>query len=138
MNRLLTLMFFLTISTLTLAKSRLEPRLFEADTVYSLSDVDSEPIPEGGMESLYKKWNSFAKYPPQAKRHKIEGRVFLSFVIDENGNTIEPKVEKELGYGCDEAAVEALIKTKFKWTPATKAGKNVKVRLFLPFMFKYK
>jgi len=136
MTRQLTLLLFLTISTSIFARHQFNKDIFKVDTVYSLSDVDTEPILEGGMESLYKKWNSLVKYPSQARRNKIEGRVFLSFIIDENGNMVETKVEKGIGYGCDEASVNALLKTGLKWTPAIKAGKNVKVKLFLPFVFK--
>jgi periplasmic protein TonB len=124
--------------TLTFATSQFDYKTLQSDTVYSYSDVDTRPTLEKGMESLYKKWNSYAKYPSQARRNKIEGKVFLSFVVDEKGNITEPKVEQGLGYGCDEAAIEALLKTGLKWTPGIKDGKNVKVRMVLPFAFRLK
>lgn len=108
----------------------------EIDTVYSYSDVDNKPIPVNGMESLYKKWSAVVKYPAEARRKGTQGKVFVSFTIDETGNLIDIKVEQGLGHGCDEATVEALKKADIKWTPGTKDGEKVKVRMFLPFTFK--
>lgn len=125
-----------TISTLTFAAPHFDRQSVPTDTVYSYSEVDTKPAPEKGMESLYKKWNFYAKYPSKARRNKIEGKVYVSCIIDENGELIESTVEKGLGYGCDEAAIAALQKTKLKWTPGTKGGKKVKVKMILPFTFR--
>ena len=54
------------------------------------------------MESLYKKWNSVVKYPAKARINNIEGKLFVSFIVDEMGNISDYKVEKfeEIpGYG---------------------------------------
>lgn len=111
---------------------------YEIDTIYSYGDVDTKPIPVDGMESLYKKWNSIVKYPTQARRNGTEGRVFLSFTIDEAGKLGDIKLEQGIGHGCDQAAIDALRQVNLQWTPGTMNGEKVKVKMFLPFTFKLK
>ena len=53
--------------------------------------------------------------------------VALQFVVDAEGNVGEPKVEKSLGYGLDEKAIEAVKTWKFK--PATRNGVPTPVRV---------
>lgn len=108
----------------------------EIDTVYSYSDVDVKPIPVKGIEALYKKWRGIAKYPIEAKRKRIQGKVYVSFTVDETGNLIDLKVEQGIGHGCDEAAIKALSEIDLEWQPGVKNGEKVKVRMFLPFTFK--
>jgi len=55
-----------------------------------------------------------ARYPDEAQAQGIEGVVKLSVVIDVDGKVSSVKVLKGLGYGLDQAAVEALKKFKFK------------------------
>lgn len=135
---LITIAAILTLPFLARARDKSIEIITVADTVYSLSDVDTQPQLEGGMQSLYDRWHDLVQYPPQAKKLKIEGRVFLSFIIDENGNMVDPKVLRGIRAGCDEAAIDALMKAGLKWTPATKGGQNVKVSMVLPFVFKLK
>jgi TonB family protein len=75
-------------------------------------------------------------YPSLAKQKKIEGTVFLSALISERGDVIDVKVIKPAGgnAGLNEAAVSAVQKWKFR--PAVKEGKRVKVRLTIPVAFK--
>jgi protein TonB len=72
-------------------------------------------------------------YPKEAMEAKIQGMVVVSGVINEKGIVTSVKVEKSLGYGCDEAAMKALKETKF--TPGENKGKLVKVRVALPVKF---
>lgn len=88
------------------------------------------PEPEGGLQGIYSK----IKYPPDAQKAGIEGKVYLLIYIDEKGNVNDVKVLKGLGAGCDEAAVEAIKDTKF--TPGKDNGIAIKVKLSLPVTFK--
>lgn len=99
-----------------------------SDSIYL--EVEKMPEPVGGMEGIMK----LVVYPPEAMEKQIQGMVVVSGVIDEKGNVISPKVEKGIGYGCDEAALKALTATK--WVPGVHKGKKVKVRVALPVMFK--
>ena len=91
-----------------------------------------EQLPEiiGGMAAL----QSSIKYPEIAQKAGVEGKVFVSFVVDENGDVHNPTVARPLGAGCDEAALEAISKAKFR--PGRQRGKAVKVRMTIPVTFK--
>jgi periplasmic protein TonB len=91
-----------------------------------------ERMPEliGGLESLQRA----IVYPEIARLAGIEGRVMVSFVIDEKGNVLNPVVVRGIGGGCDEAAIEAVKKAKF--VPGMQRGMPVRVRFTLPITFR--
>ena len=88
--------------------------------------------PEGGLEGIIKK----IKYPPMAQQNKIEGKVYLLVYVNESGGVDDVKVVKGLGHGTDEAAIDAVKKTKF--TPGEDKGQKVKVKLSIAITFKLK
>ena len=55
--------------------------------------------------------------------------------MNKNGSLSDIEVKKGLGYGCDEAAVDAIKNLGLAWTPAVKDGKAVRQRLSLPINF---
>jgi TonB family protein len=75
-------------------------------------------------------------YPPVAKTMKVQGTVILSILVTETGNVSEVRVLRPVGgsAGLNEAAVAAARKWKFK--PAVKQGKRVKVWITYPVSFK--
>lgn len=93
-----------------------------------------EDMPEliGGLGAIQKK----IKYPEIAKKAGVEGRVFVQFVVDTNGNVVDPVVVRGIGAGCDEEAVRAVAGAKFK--PGRQRGKAVPVKMSLPITFKLK
>jgi periplasmic protein TonB len=76
-----------------------------------------------------------AVYPEAAKHSSIEGLVVLQVEIDAEGRVMDVQVAQSLGFGCDEAAVEALKQSTF--SPAYEDGKPVPVRLRIPYRFKF-
>ncbi|KUG26949.1 hypothetical protein ASZ90_003199 [hydrocarbon metagenome] len=74
-----------------------------------LCDAKICPQPLGGMSSIYEK----LIYPPDAKAYGLEGIVRLIVTVDRNGVVTDTKVMKGIGLGCDEAAIEAVRKTRF-------------------------
>jgi TonB family protein len=91
-----------------------------------------EQMPElvGGLGSL----QNMVKYPELAKRAGIEGRVIVTFIVDEEGNVINPQVVRGIGGGCDEEALRVVSQAKF--TPGMQRGKKVKVKYSLPVIFR--
>jgi TonB family protein len=67
-------------------------------------------LPEypGGKEEFRKYILGHLVYPEKALQEKIEGIVYVSAQIDDNGEVLDVKVEKGLGYGCDEEAVRLI------------------------------
>lgn len=92
--------------------------------------VDKAPTPVGGFESLMKK----VTYPEMAIKSRTEGKVYLLVYVNESGDVDEVKVVKGIGSGCDEAAVNAIKKTKF--TPGINGGVAVKTKVSIPINFK--
>ena len=93
-----------------------------------------ETMPEliGGLAAIQKE----IKYPPIAKKAGVEGRVIVQFVVNEQGNVVDPVVVRGIGAGCDEEALRAVSLAKFK--PGKQRGKPVKVKMSLPITFKLK
>lgn len=74
------------------------------------------------------------RYPESARKAGVEGVVYVEFTVDDYGNVTDAHVQKGIGYGCDQAALNAVKKTVFE--PQFKNGKRVKVRYSLPIVFK--
>lgn len=74
-------------------------------------------------------------YPEEALRAGLEGLVVLEAIVDERGRVgHDVKVVRRLGHGCDEAAVAAVRQWRFR--PATRDGKPIKVRRIFPILFR--
>ncbi|HDL79000.1 MAG TPA: energy transducer TonB, partial [Bacteroidetes bacterium] len=94
---------------------------------------DQAPEPIGGFIAIQKN----LKYPEIARKAGVEGTVIIQVLIDEKGRVIKTKVLKSLGNnGCDQAAIAAIVKTR--WKPAMQRDKPVKVWVSIPVIFKLK
>src|SRR5690606_38550688 len=94
--------------------------------------VAVEQMPElvGGIQGLQGR----IQYPEMARRAGIEGRVFVQFVVNEQGVPSDIRVVRGIGGGADEAAVAAVRESRF--TPGLQRGRPVKVRMSLPVTFR--
>lgn len=91
---------------------------------------------EGGIDGLKRFLAANIVYPEQAKAIGIEGTIYISFVVDENGNVGGAKILKGIGYGCDEEALRVVNKIP-KWKkPGRNANQPVRVRFNLPISFR--
>ncbi|MBL7935254.1 MAG: energy transducer TonB [Bacteroidia bacterium] len=103
-----------------------------------LVTADEMPEFEGGYEGLMRYVGQNVVYPSLAREIGIEGKVHISFVINEFGNVENINVMRGIGYGCDEEVVRVLKKMP-KWKKVGKnAGHPVKVRFNIPVAFKLK
>lgn len=109
------------------------PEEEEVDEIFTI--VEDQPAPDGGMAAFYQFVQKKLKYPAQARRMGIEGKVFVQFVVDKDGTLTEVKAVKGIGAGCDEEAVR-VIEGAPKWKPGKQRGRSVKVRMILPITFK--
>lgn len=108
------------------------------DTSKALSDCVflQEPQFPGGNAALQSYLHRELRYPLAARRAKVEGRVFVSFVINADGTLSAVQILKGgLGYGTDEEAVR-LVAAMPRWKPATQSGKAMRLRYHLPITFK--
>ena len=78
------------------------------------------------------------KYPAMARENGIEGKVFVGFVIGKDGSVLDPKVVKDVGFGCGEEVLRVMqvMQKEKKWIPGKHKGEFVKVQYTLPVNFK--
>jgi protein TonB len=100
--------------------------------------VEDMPEFEGGTKGLMMYFSRNIVYPTVAREIGQEGTVYVSFVVNENGNAENPKIIKGIGYGCDEEVIRVIQKMP-RWKKVGKQnGKAVKVRFNIPVSFKLK
>lgn len=105
------------------------------DKVFTIVEESAAPV--GGMTTFYKHIKKNLKYPRQAKRMGIEGKVFLSFIVDRDGSITDIQVIRGIGGGCDEEAVR-ILKGSPKWKPGKQRGRPVRQKMTFPINFKLK
>lgn len=98
--------------------------------------VEIMPEFEGGTDSLMKYIHDNLKYPRWEKRHKIQGTVFATFIVDEFGNITKPEIMRSVegSKNFDEEVLKVLFNMP-KWKPGMEQGKAVPVQFNLPFKF---
>lgn len=92
------------------------------------------PVPLNGLNEYYKFISKNIKYPNQARRMGIKGKVFVQFVINKEGEAVDIKTVKGIGAGCDEEA-ERVIGIAPNWKPGKQGARRVSVRMILPIHF---
>lgn len=75
-----------------------------------------------------------AEYPPEAVKQSVEADVVLGLTIDAEGNVSAAEVVEPAGQGFDEAARQAAL--RFKFSPATRNGEPVPVRILYKYTFR--
>jgi protein TonB len=112
--------------------SAMAQTVVEDDAIF----VVAENAPEfpGGEDSLYAYIARNIKYPETAKKEKIEGRVFVTFVIEKDGQVSSAKILRDIGGGCGEEAIR-VVKNMPKWKPGTQRGNPVRFQFNLPVSF---
>ena len=96
--------------------------------------VDQPPIPKGGQTGLSEYLMKTVRYPAEAQRANIQGKVIVGFVVTSSGRIANVQVNQSVGGGCDEEAVR-VIKGMPDWTPGQLNGKPVNVQTSLPISF---
>ena len=106
-----------------------------SDTTKVYDMVEQMPEFPGGTQAMMKYLYGVMKYPKEAMEAQQEGRVIVSFVIDDEGWVQEPKVMKSVSPSLDEEALR-VVSGMPKWTPGTHKGKVVRVKYAIPITFK--
>lgn len=116
-----------TVSAATADDNTTEPQGEEV-----LNTCDKLPEFKGSMmQWLYQN----LKYPEEAVKNNIEGRVIVRFVVGKNGKIYNPEVVRSIHPALDAEAVR-VIKAMPEWTPGLKDGKAVNVKYTIPVSFK--
>lgn len=96
--------------------------------------VDEPPTYENGLEGFQECINSNIVYPAQALSTKVQGKVLLGFVISKEGKITEVNVLRPLGFGCDEAAINAILACDY-WSSGKLEKKPVPVKMTIAVDF---
>lgn len=109
----------------------------QEEKVYTVSEVSIKPEPVKGLNDFHNKWSKRVVYPADAVEDKIQGMIFVEFIVNKNGSITDAAVKSGIGHGCDEAALQGFRDvSKELWKPAMKNGQPVKVKMVIPFAFR--
>lgn len=99
----------------------------------------AEKMPEfpGGPKGLTEFFIQNVKYPQEAKDKGIQGKVFVQFIVNEDGSLSNVKVQKGFNKDCDQEALR-VVNLMPKWEPGKDKGKPVKVAVVVPIAFALK
>ena len=89
----------------------------------------------GGQKAYAKFLKKNLKYPNQARRMGIEGKVFVRFIIEKDGRITEVEAVKGIGFGCDQEAVR-VISMSPQWNPGKQRGRPVRQQMIIPIYFR--
>lgn len=93
--------------------------------------VEQEASYPGGESAILTDISRNFSYPAIARENGIEGTVYVKFVVEKNGSISGVRATRKLGYGLDEAAVNAVKQLK-RFTPAKQNGQPVRSYFSVP------
>jgi len=95
-----------------------------------------EQVPEfpGGLSAFEEFLSKNIRYPQEARDKNVQGRVIISFIVEDDGTLTNFKVSRSVGSGTDEEAVRVLAMSP-KWSPGLQNGHKVRVAYSVPINF---
>jgi len=111
-----------------------ENGIFKSGTV-TLSDgkqitydkMETQPEFKGGMAEFYKYLGRSYKFPAEAVKNHISGKLYVTFVVERDGALTDLSFKNNLGYGTQEEAIRVLNDCP-KWIPGKQHGIPVRVK----------
>jgi len=103
----------------------------------AMTATSAEIMPQfpGGQTALIRFIYQNIQYPSAALKQRIEGRVWCSFVVEMDGSISNVNLEQGVYIFLDEEAVRVL-KTMPDWLPGQTNGENIRVKVYIPIVFK--
>lgn len=98
---------------------------------FPYKELMKKPKPPNGITNFYQYIGRNFKLSKEASLQKISGKINVTFVVDEDGKIIEPKVLRHIGYDTDKEAIRVLEKAE-NWIPGKMRGVPAKVLYSLP------
>ena len=94
-----------------------------------------EDMPQFTDGNIFDYLAQHVRYPEEAEKNGIGGKVYVQFVIDTTGKVVEPKVIKSVSPELDAEALRVVSEMP-AWKPGMQRGKPVRVSFTLPVIFK--
>lgn len=111
-----------------------EVKSIQKDTTEVFNAVDQQAEFPGGMEAFAQYLQANLKYPPAAVKANVSGKVYVQFVVNQDGSTSNFDILKSVGFGLDEEAIRVL-KSVPKWEAGEHQGRKVNSRFTVPINF---
>ncbi|MEO7978056.1 M56 family metallopeptidase [Flavobacterium sp.] len=118
-------------STKTMAQTVKNTAQVKEKDIYESDAIDKQPEFPGGTLAFYKFVGATFKMPAEAEKNKIEGKVYMQFIIEKDGSLSDITTVKDAGYGIGDEAIRVL-KLSPKWTPGSYKENPVRVMYSLP------
>lgn len=99
--------------------------------------VEEMPSFPGGQSALMQYLGNNIQYPVEAQENGVQGRVIISFVVENDGGISHVKVAKSADPALDREAMR-VVETMPKWIPGKQNGECVRVRYSVPVVFRLK
>ena len=99
--------------------------------------VEQMPEYPGGIPAMLEFLMTNLKYPKDAEKQQVEGKVIVMFVVETDGSVSDVKVAKKVFPSLDAEAIR-MVQAMPKWTPGKDKGKVVRVHYALPISFQLK
>lgn len=96
--------------------------------------VEQMPEYPGGDVALREFIANAVKYPEEAQKEGIAGKVYVTFVVDEKGAVADAKIARSASPSLDKEALR-VVNTMPAWKPGMEKGKAVKVSFTVPINF---
>ena len=109
------------------------PKHEEENKVFDV--VEQMPSFPGGPSALMAYLSSHVKYPAVAEENGIQGRVTVQFVVEKDGSVTDVKTMKSVDPSLDREA-ERVVRSMPKWIPGKQNGSAVRVKYFVPVVFR--
>lgn len=103
------------------------------DKVYDV--VEQMPTFPGGPAALMQYISNSTRYPKVAEANGIQGRVTVQFVVEKDGSISRVKTMKSAEPSLDHEA-ERIVRSMPKWNPGKSNGSPVRVKYFVPVVFR--
>jgi len=131
-----TLLLFLlaTVLSCELYAQKPDVSLSNNDMIYT-SSVEVMPEYKGGMDKLYDRLEHNIRYFFLDRMKEIQGKVWVSLVIEKDGSVNNVKMLRGLTEEEDNEVIR-VVKNLRKWKPGMNDGKPVRVQLIIPIDFK--
>lgn len=129
-----------TSQTLAFRESKVPARGPAYDDVVSYYDCDQRPtfLNSADIAPFMEKWvYPNLKYPEDAVRDGVQGRVMVDFIVDKDGKVTDVRVVRGIDIELDEEAVR-VISASPKWKPGRVNGQKVRTSITVPVEFRLK
>ena len=107
------------------------------DTINVYDCVEQMPSFPGGTQKLKEFIEENLRYPKELEESCVQGRVIVRFIVERNGKLSNVKVVKSVDPALDKEAIR-IVKLMPRWIPGRQNGITVRVKFYIPIIFRLK